>query len=230
LSGNIYGGASGGDVYYSVTPYSNWNIYGANFPNSQVLDVVFSDGIMFAATLNSGIYKCSHKDSAWVAVNTGLPGMYVTAMAADGNKLFAAITGNGVFVSVDKGAHWVNTSDGLTNLNVISLTVFDGYLYAGTSGAGLWKRALSEMTLVIEMDGANYFSVFPTLTKDKISIQSSIEEKTSIQIFDISGKCVYKSEFTKPHFSIDVSELENGMYVVRLGNGSKMQYQKFIKY
>ena len=229
MSGTIYAGTSGGNIYYSAAPYTNWDFYGNGFPNSAVMDLILSDGVLYAASYDSGIFNCSHADSTWILKSNGLPDLHSTSVAVSGNKLFAAINGSGVFVSIDNGNSWVNSSEGLNNLNVVSLFVFDNYLYAGTIGGGLWKRAISEMNSIHNSVDENKFNIFPTLVREYLYIDSN-ELNSTIEIMDMTGKCVFSRLVSARYTAIDVGDFKNGMYLIRMINGNKISNQKFIKY
>jgi hypothetical protein len=75
----------------------------------------------------------------------------------------------------------------------------------------------------IETLGIN---IFPTLTDDKLWIEMSEQTTTTVEILDLSGKRIKQVQAQGPLHQLDVSDLSNGVYFVRIdGVGVK----KFVK-
>jgi len=51
-----------------------------------------------------------------------------------------------------------------------------------------------------------------------------------LQVFDISGKDLLQKQITEDNSSLDVSCLENGIYVVRVICDNKIFAGEFVKY
>jgi len=51
-----------------------------------------------------------------------------------------------------------------------------------------------------------------------------------LQVFDISGKDLLQKQITEDNSSLDVSCLENGIYVVRVICDNKIFVGEFVKY
>ncbi len=74
----------------------------------------------------------------------------------------------------------------------------------------------------------NNISVYPNPVTNELTINSSLElENSIIAIFDIQGKKVYNSEFKTN--TLDVSDLESGVYFLRIIQNEKQVNLKFIK-
>lgn len=73
----------------------------------------------------------------------------------------------------------------------------------------------------------NLATIYPTRTKDVINILVPKSGK-SIEIFDLSGKSVLKTN-AKSFQSIDVSKLQNGVYIVNIKTEKDTISRKFIK-
>jgi len=70
--------------------------------------------------------------------------------------------------------------------------------------------------------------VYPNPTKDILNIASQLTIK-KLSIYTVLGKEVKRIEMNKKSQSIDVSELNSGIYFVRYSIGNSMFYHKFIK-
>lgn len=78
-----------------------------------------------------------------------------------------------------------------------------------------------------EIQADQLVSVYPTKTKDVVNILIPKSGK-SIEIFDISGKSVFKIE-AKSFQSIDVSRLPKGIYIINIKTDKETVSKKIIK-
>lgn len=61
--------------------------------------------------------------------------------------------------------------------------------------------------------------LFPNPAQDKITITTSAEGKKTLQIFNILGKLVHQLEFEGNYTTVNTSDLQRGLYLVRLESG-----------
>ena len=92
--------------------------------------------------------------------------------------------------------------------------------------------------LIHNFDIENEFNVFPNPFHDDLYIayNSSDTQKVSVQIFEISGKCIFEiSEIPRMfgYNSLTINNLNllnNGIYIVRITSGNKTSTKKVLKY
>ena len=83
-------------------------------------------------------------------------------------------------------------------------------------------------TSVNQVNSDQKISVYPNPAKDVISFKN-MEPNTRIAIFTIDGKIVYQQTALTPEvITINVSNLERGVYMVQLQNNEKIKTQKLI--
>jgi hypothetical protein len=71
-------------------------------------------------------------------------------------------------------------------------------------------------------------AIYPNPVKDKLYIRHSDSQLDALEIVDISGRLLVREEnFTGK--SIDVSQLEKGIYLLRVTVNGKVSVHKFIK-
>lgn len=71
---------------------------------------------------------------------------------------------------------------------------------------------------VEELENGN-LTIYPNPTNDKLTISfDNYTGETAVQVMDLFGKTVYNTTATSSTTTIDVSELPNGIYLVRSGN------------
>jgi hypothetical protein len=73
------------------------------------------------------------------------------------------------------------------------------------------------------------FELFPNPCSDIVNLSVlSITEKATIEILDISGKKVRDFETSMKNVSIDVSDLTEGLYLVKMINGNSTFVKKLV--
>lgn len=94
-----------------------------------------------------------------------------------------------------------------SNASAIWLTVnFDDIAISSNSSAGLSKIHLEPQ-----------LSVYPIPANDIVTLKSTSENIQAIKLFDLNGKCVRSlSELNKSTVDINLSELENGNYILKV--------------
>lgn len=74
---------------------------------------------------------------------------------------------------------------------------------------------------------SNHVSIFPNPTNGVLNIDSQLEV-TSIQIFNLNGKNVYSIVNFDSKNSIDLSELDNGFYIIKINSEKGVYTEKII--
>lgn len=118
----------------------------------------------------------------------------------------------------------VNKKDGATNTYALSSI---RYLNFGNDV----KTSISP----IGNEGNNTLILFPNPVIDQLHVQyvSSMSKKVQLQILDIQGRIILQKSFDSQsginYATIQVSQLQHGLYFCRLQNGSKLETYKFLK-
>ena len=110
-----------------------------NGPGSPVYTVATnSNGHIFVATYNQGLFRSTNNGVSWTRINSGLTSIYVWVIAVDSSgHLLAGSQDAGLFRSTNNGDNWTATS--LANLPISSIAVNDsGYIFVGT-GYGVFR-------------------------------------------------------------------------------------------
>lgn len=86
---------------------------------------------------------------------------------------------------------------------------------------------------VNELNIKNYFYVYPAIFNEIINVKSSFESKPKVEIIDITGKIVYKNEFIfgndRKKYTLQTTDLNNGVYFVRISISNSSAIYKLIK-
>lgn len=119
-----------------------------------------------------------------------------------------------------------------TSETSIDLVWSIGFSYTlGYHGAnrGITMQSFTLSTNDIALNN-NEFTLTPNPAKSKLHIRLPQSfENAEVAIYDVLGKKVYARTLSALSSSIDVSKWNNGIYLVRVSNGTTTQTKRFIK-
>jgi uncharacterized hydantoinase/oxoprolinase family protein len=96
---------------------------------------------------------------------------------------------------------------------------------------------IPRMATVLQAEGvpagivetAQSFKVYPNPASDVVAIKGTNGSTfTSVQAFDITGRAVYASDATGNSLSIDVSNWNNGIYLVQIATENGVQVKRIV--
>ncbi len=225
----IYSGGFG--VYQKPTSGASWSELTSGLPpllDSDFESFAVSGTNVFAGDLGGGVYWSNTDGASWSAVNTNLTNLHVHALAVSGSKLFAGTDG-GVFLSTNLGADWTAVNTGLTDLNVQSLEVFGSNLFAGT-GNGVFVAPLSSLAGINETENEDmHISIFSNPCNGTFQISNDASEVMQVELFDVTGESVLQKELCSGTNQMDISNLPNGIYIVKFTAFKGSFEKKLIK-
>ena len=179
---------------------------------------------IFAGTGNA-LYLSTNNGNNWSA--TGLTGYAVTSLAISDSNIFAG-TYRGVFSSSNNGSSWTSVNVGLTDTNITALAIFGNYIFAGTMSGGIWKRPMSELTGIRELNNKeSNIDVYPNPAINNLTIESL--QKSTIEILNIQGQTIIRQQSQQSKTDIDISGLAKGVYILRLCSNDKTEVTRIVK-
>ena len=136
------------------------------------------------------------------------------------------------------GNNWVNVGNAGFSADTVAFTSLafnpSGQPYVAYSdGANSQKATVMKYDSV--MVGINelqesMLSIYPNPSTDKITIELSGSVKESyLAIVNTEGQQLLTRQITDPKTQIDISNLPNGVYFVRLTNDKSVEVRKFVK-
>lgn len=129
---------------------------------------------------------------------------------------------------------WVQSYNGMSNVKVTDLDLRnDNVVFAATYGRGIFSGAFTAPSLsTINFENTNAVVVSPNPSNGLYSIQiKDISSRVNVKVVDINGKEVFsKNDVNVDQIkSIDLSNLQSGVYILNV-NGQKLNYtEKLIK-
>ncbi len=80
--------------------------------------------------------------------------------------------------------------------------------------------------------GQKIFNVYPTLFKDKLHVELNQDGwmyDTGVEVFSAEGRKLFSESYKSNNFEINTSSIRNGIYLLRLTNGSFSTVKRIIK-
>ena len=134
---------TGSGVYRNSSCNPNWSLFGLN------TQLVFAlargiDGVVYAGTYGSGIYRSTNNGTTWQPVNSGLQDQRFYGLSTHPSNaaiVLAAGYEHGVYRTTNRGASWQRSQPtDIDFINAVAFNMADGNIaYAGTDDRGLYR-------------------------------------------------------------------------------------------
>jgi len=132
--------------------------------------------------------------------------------------------------SADSGG--TGGSESLTDMSVVAGTTYYvnvGYFSGFTDGAeGPFQIDITEVTLGLDDFKQNSFTYFPNPVNDKLSLRAQNNIQT-VSVFNILGQEVVRMAPNTVSSTVDMSQLNNGAYFVKVTINDKTETIKIMK-
>jgi len=115
------------------------------------------------------------------------------------------------------------------------ITFYAAVLAANGSGTGgdqvvTTSKVVSASTLSIDEKNSLAFDIFPNPISNQLNIKLPNEiSDGSVEIFDFSGKSVFKSKVNRFENVLNLNSLSSGMYIIKLTTEDRIGIKKLIK-
>ena len=204
--------------------------------NSIAIHPTNPEKIAVATTSNSKVFVSEDRGLSWLNYKFNLPGFSALALVWDNNGEDGLYLGMdyGIFYIDNTLNEWQPYSTNLPNviINELEINSTDGKIYAGTYGRGLWAspyvpHLLNTTSLLNDTD----VEIFPNPVKNSVTINFRKGAEADFSIYDQLGKLVsYQPNvyISQPH-SIDISELNSGIYFIRINSDIGTITKRLIK-
>jgi hypothetical protein len=193
------------------------------------------------------VWESTNGGTSFTNIEGNLPDMPVfCGLFAPPGAQLSGTTGGGIILGTDLGAwttssvngastQWIPNNNGLANVPVymIKYRAANTSLVAATHGRGLFTTILTGVVTgvpptVITEDFIKYIS--PDAAQLLVVKGDLNTLSMQVQIFDATGKLMYKKEHPYQNLSIPISTLSKGSYVIKIrGNNKENFVQQFVK-
>ncbi len=240
VGSDVYAG--GNQIYKSTNGGSTWAVAGTGIPAfSSIVGIASVGGnILATGQYTATVYRSTNNGASWTAVSSlGAPGSDLMSIGAN---VFAGVANGGVKMSTNGGTSWTLIRTGLPLEGIVFhiLTNDPTYLYCGTDVRGVWKRPLSDVVSVREIDSQvpqefsldqNYPNPFNPGTR--IGFEISDFGFVSLKVFDLLGREIATLVHEDLHpgsyeTTFDANGLASGVYLYRLQSGGLVQSRRMV--
>lgn len=141
---------------------------------------------------------------------------------------------NGSAYSEDGGATWVNidmvqhTACAFSDIN----NGWSGGFYSTTTGGGIFKWGSVRQASGINSNKVENFQVYPNPSNGTFYVKANVTGESNIKVMDITGRVVFEKTYPTQsllYTSIDLSEQNQGVYMIEVREGNNVSVQKVIK-
>lgn len=149
---------------------------------------------------------------------------------------------DGLYLGMDYGVYYIDNTFSdwqpfITNLpnvivNELEINLADSKIYAGTYGRGLWASPLYGVVQGID-DVLTPQSVvmYPNPNEGTLNIAYPGQVDVDLRVFNIAGKLVIyqPDQNLNQSLKLDLSQLQRGVYFVRVNSSKGVVTQKIVK-
>lgn len=207
------------------------------------------------AYMNGYASSAAHQNEDWL-ISPALSGEYqvidfsfTTAMNFEGDDLRVAVSSDYDGVSEPGDFDWELLTDlfdwssgsytwvesGAQNIKpYVGTTFYIAFIYTSTdAGAAAWEvdhvRVIAQGPLSVAEPVAKTFAVSPNPANDAIRFELS--QQAQVAVFDLSGRMVSESRMSAGASTLEVSNLENGIYFLSvIYQDGKKEVARFVKF
>ncbi|NVO02890.1 MAG: SBBP repeat-containing protein [Bacteroidetes bacterium] len=156
-------------------------------------------------------------------INTSVNGMTITALINSSAYQWLDCNNGFALISGANSQSYVATVNG--SYAVVAY-VDQGEICIDTSACVSIATGLNELNM------ESGFTLFPNPANESISIEllnllSAV--KNNISIYDVQGQILIEKFFQSAKTEIDISNLSSGIYIVKIQNGDRFFFKKFVK-
>jgi hypothetical protein len=201
------------------------------------LSTKFVEGALTGTTPNatiSGVAITSALNAGWFSINPNqqpTSGTYDVTMKIQASTNLSPTVGNYVIIKRNNATSpWATagnynvatTAGGIVTIKNSNLTSFSDFAIG---------RAASDIGLSSNDFTKNSVSLYPNPTSNSLSLSfDNYLENGNLKIISTLGQTVLeKQNLSGSNFNFDVSTFANGIYVVQIGDGNRVNTIKFVK-
>lgn len=210
----------------------------ANFYGIKTFDVDSNGNVFvlesFSGTVNNPVTYDFDEGAGVFNLTSSNNGIYVSKINSDGNFITAFRTGTD-FQNVGQNAFCVSATGELYSAGKYdAATDFDptaGVFTLASSANSCFLQKMVHQTLSISENEISKLSLYPNPTNSVLNISTLNQiEKGNLKVISITGQIILEENLLSgTDFSLDVSSLSQGIYVIQIISGNEIFNSKFIK-
>lgn len=226
LLGTVYGdtarftGAKDSTYRFYAVPYDSVNNFAPKAPNAEYT-VSFGQALPIQLISFSAQKQQSDVLTTWQTANQVNFDHYEVERSQDGKHFDKA------------GAMLATYGSNVSNyeyrdVNAVNVYRNNGKLFYRLKMIDRDRTSSYSKVVRVDFDKKYTVDIYPNPAENKLTIDG-VQGYRSIRITDISGKSVFEKSISQNTETIDVSKLQNGIYILRLTGPEDVQSLKFWK-
>ncbi|WP_196886430.1 VPS10 domain-containing protein [Aureivirga sp. CE67] len=208
--------------------------------NGRILDIAVHptnpNKIAICIRDEEGIYVSNDGGDTWESYKKNLPDFNPTAVAwqdDEDNGLYVGMN-YGIYFTSDYFEEWYPFNNNLPNVRIEELEInyVNQHIYVCTYGRGVWKSPLYDRWLSVENEKQlDKLKIYPNPASDKINLKWTEDTEVSIRVIDQRGRIVkyIKNVNLVDKYEVDISNLDKGMYFIKLSTSKGSHIEKIVK-
>lgn len=202
-----------------------WSFPGGTPPSSssQNPSITYSTAGLYNAQLIA-----SNSDGA----DTILFSNYITVYNSPANPTIIDNAGTLESSYLGAGNQWYNGGGlipGATNDSYLPTN--GGTYYVVYTDANGCTSTSAMIVSTIGIEDYNFsFSIYPNPTTEKLTIDAGVLVKANVKLMDLSGRVVMTSKMNQSLLQLDLGQLSDGVYMIKIEYGEKSITKKVIKH
>ncbi|HYM21359.1 MAG TPA: T9SS type A sorting domain-containing protein [Candidatus Kapabacteria bacterium] len=209
--GKIFFAGVNGGIFSSTDDGINWVLPDTDKAFTPNVFCLASVGTILFSGGDEGILRSTDSGTSW---DTAYLGDYVLSTAIKGANIFAGTINHGVLLSSDNGKTWEQINEGMGDIRINTLIVSGNYLFAGDEAGEIWRRSLSDFSVVSTVVGTlTDISLSPNPTTGLATVYNAPPDIQHVSVTNILGESVIElARPNGPEFTIDLSKFHAGIY------------------
>ncbi|WP_196886155.1 T9SS type A sorting domain-containing protein [Aureivirga sp. CE67] len=179
-------------------------------------------------TTYEGIYKSYDNGQTWENITHNLPtelgaGNLIAHQKNSPNNTVYLTQSNYIYYTDDTMEEWVLYNTDLPNVRISDLEIntVENHLIISTYGRGVWRNSVTETSLNVEnpsIADSKQIQIIPNPINSTATINTSINEESTVYVYDLNGKLRTKESFEKitPNTVLNFETIPNGVYLLKI--------------
>ena len=224
----LYKTIDGGTTNWQLTSLPGGTI------NSIAIHPSDPDRVAVATTSSNRVFVSTDGGQSWESYKKNLPNFSALALVWQENG------GNGLYVGMNYGLYyiddtmteWIPYDTNLPNviINELEINYADGKIYAATYGRGLWASPIADEVLSINnVVNKDSVKIYPNPANELLYVNLGIQTDAELRIFDVNGKLLQYHREINNNSQVNISQLDTGIYFVRIQSDQGSATKKLIK-
>jgi hypothetical protein len=231
----IFKSSDGGNTWaakYTVTAGSSITYLTVSDENPDVVIATISN---FGSALK--VMKTRDGGATWTNISkTGLPSVPVNCSAYQMHNFERIYVGTdlGMYYTDTTLTKWYPFNNNLPNTIVqdLDISYASKKIRAATFGRGVWESPyiITDVEGIADVNAKIEFTIYPNPANNIITIhcETSISNKLQFEIVDMLGKQMKLGDLKTDYAKVNVSDLPNGVYFVKVKGGNTTSIKKVV--